>query len=826
MRNGGRQRGPEHDLLGGPKVVMNPWLSTRFRHLAWLVAGAFFAIAAQAERVPRTIDNSNAWRLRGSVSPRARAEFDRGAVDGSLPMEGMKLVFQPTPAQQGRLDALLRQQLDPSSPTYHKWLTPEEYADLFGVSPGDLARATTWLRHQGFTSIIPARSRTWISFNGSAAQVEAAFQTPIHHYLVNGSVHYANAAEPALPGAFRGVVIAIGGLNDFRPKPHGFVHSVHPNFTSDISGKHFLAPDDFATIYDIQRPYNSGINGSLEAIAVMGQTDLSTDSNNNNQYDVQTFRSVSNLPAANLQVILVPGQSDPGSTAADQDEANLDLEWSGAVARSAKLIYVNSKNALFTSLQYAVDQNLAPVLSISYGLCEAQFSSTDVATLTGMGQQANAQGQTIVSSSGDSGAADCDYSSDPNNPVKSATHGYAVDVPASLPYVTGMGGTEFSEGDDTGATQYWAGTNNGNNGSALSYIPEMVWNDTAADGSLAATGGGVSTLFSKPSWQAGAGVPSDGQRDVPDVSLSSSADHDGYLICSRSSCVSGYRNSDQTLTVIGGTSTAAPTFAGIVALLVQQTNEPQGNINPVLYGLAASSPGVFHDITTGDNMVPCTQGTTDCPNGGSIGYSAGPGYDLTTGLGSVDAGALAAAWNGPTNPDFLLAAQSTSLSIVRGTPVTDVLTVTGLAGYSTSVNLTCTVSFTVTSTTCSISPSSITPNGTATVTVTATSLSAKLRTTPRFHSAWQVAGGLFFAAGLLFAGTSGDRSKHRSRKAWSGLLGLVTICVLLGTVSCGGGSSSSSSPQQSIPQPQSGTVTVQATSGSLNHTVEISVTVN
>ena len=454
-------------------------------------------------------------------------------------MEGMRLVFQPTPEQQSSLDILLRQQLDPSSPNYHKWLTPEQYAERFGVSPGDIRRVAEWLRRQGFTPVIAARSRTWIGFNGSAAQVEAAFHTPIHQYLVNGEMHYANAAEPSLPGAFRGVVMAIGALNDFRPRPHGIAKSVTPHFTSDISGKHFLAPNDFAIIYNLQGLYHSGINGSGEAIAVMGQTDLSTDTNHNNQYDVQTFRSVSNLPAASLQAILVPGQTDPGSTTADQDEANLDLEWSGAVAPNAKLIYVYSKNALFTSMQYAVDQDLAPVISISYGLCEAQFSSNDVATLTAMGQQANAQGQTIVSSSGDAGPADCDFSTDPNNPVKSATHGYAVDVPASLPYVTGMGGTEFSDGDGTGGTQYWSATNNGNNGSAISYIPEMVWNDTAADGFLAATGGGVSTLFTKPSWQTGAGVPADGQRDVPDLALSSSADHDGYLICSRSSCVTG-----------------------------------------------------------------------------------------------------------------------------------------------------------------------------------------------------------------------------------------------------------------------------------------------
>ena len=268
------------------------------------------------------------------MPPRARAEFDRGAVDGSLQMEGMRLVFQPTPEQECSLDILLQQQLDPSSPNYNNWLTPEQYADRFGLSPGDINRVADWLRRQGFTSVIEARSRTWISFNGSAAQVEAAFHTPIHQYLVNGEMHYANTAEPALPGAFRDVVMAIGALNDFRPRPHGIVRSVHPNFTSEISGNHFLAPDDFATIYDIQGLYNSGINGSGQAIAVMGQTDLSTDTNHDNQYDVQTFRSVSNLPAANLQVILVTGQTDPGSTTADQDEANLDLEWSGAVART------------------------------------------------------------------------------------------------------------------------------------------------------------------------------------------------------------------------------------------------------------------------------------------------------------------------------------------------------------------------------------------------------------------------------------------------------------------------------------------------------------
>ncbi|MGO9519474.1 MAG: S8 family serine peptidase, partial [Candidatus Korobacteraceae bacterium] len=601
--------------------------------------------------------------------------------------------------------------------------------------------------------------------------------------------------------------------------------SVQPHFTSDVSGKHFLAPDDFATIYDIHGLYNSGIDGSFEAIAVLGQTDLSTDTNHNNQYDVLTFRSVANLPSANLQVTLVPGQSDPGSDTSDQDEANLDLEWAGAVARNATLIYVNSKNALFTSLQYAVDQNLAPVISISFGLCEAQLGKSDVATLTAAAQQANAQGQTIVASSGDSGPADCDYNT-PNNKVTSATHGYAVDVPASLPYVTGMGGTEFSEGDGTGATQYWSGTNNSNGGSALSYIPEMVWNDTAMDGSLAASGGGVSTLFSKPSWQAGAGVPADGQRDVPDLALNASADHDGYLICSRSSCVNGFRRSDQTLNIIGGTSAAAPTFAGIVTLLVQQANQPQGNVNPILYGLAASAPNVFHDITTGDNMVPCTQGSKDCPSSGMIGFSAGPGYDLTTGLGSVDVGALAAAWNGPTNPDFLLSAQSASLTLTRGTPATDLVTMTGLAGYSMGANLTCTVSATLTNTTCLINPATINPNGAATLTVSANPLSASLRGNPLLQPAWEMANGLLFAAGLLLTRSSRRRSRIGKFSRYSALLGFFAVCVLAATASCGGGGGNSNPPQSSPPAPQGGTITVQGTSGSLQRSMVITVAVN
>src|SRR5947199_6405943 len=199
--------------------------------------------------------------------------------------------------------------------------------------------------------------------------------------------------------------------------------------------------------------------------------------------------------------------------------------------------------------------------------------------------------------------------------------GLAVDIPASLPSVTGLGGTEFRETNNSS----WAEANDPSYGSALSYIPEIAWNDTAAAGVLSAGGGGRSIYFSKPAWQAAPGVPNDNTRDVPDISLSASGGHDGYLMCSLGRCVNGFRSSSGALTVVGGTSAGAPAFAGIVAIINQVSRSSQGNINPKLYSLTTSASAVFHDITSGGNQVPCRTGTADCPSGGSIGYSAGAG---------------------------------------------------------------------------------------------------------------------------------------------------------------------------------------------------------
>jgi hypothetical protein len=583
------------------------------------------------DRILRKPEAKSKVVLEGNVHPFARPRYDQGRVDASFRMERITMMFKPTDAQQSELDKLVEEQQNPASPNYHKWLTPEEFGDRFGLSPNDVSQIVSWLKAQGFSVNEIARTRRWVAFSGQARQVESAFQTTMHMYTVEGKSFYANATDPVIPAAFADVVSGFRSLHNFplNPRPRvRHVDATSPDFTSSVTGNHYLVPADFATIYDLGSLYAAGFDGTGQKIAVMGQTNVQVS-------DVSAFRAASGLPANDPQVVIVPGSSDPGIVNGDVEEAALDLEWSGAVGRNAQIIFVTSKNGVFDSLQYTISQNLAPVISISYGSCEKNFTAQEASSIAALAQQANAQGMTIVASSGDSGATDCE-----NTSAKIATQGLAVDIPASIPYVTAVGGSEFHE-----VTTSWSASSNAsNNGSALSYIPEVVWNDTATAGSLSAGGGGRSIYFSKPSWQTGAGVPNDGARDVPDISLNASGRHDGYLICSLGSCVNGFRSSNGGLLVVGGTSAGAPAFAGVVAIINQLSNSSQGNVNPALYALAATSPAVFHDITSGGNQVPCQAGSPSCPSGGSIGYSAGVGYDQASGLGSVDIANLVTAW--------------------------------------------------------------------------------------------------------------------------------------------------------------------------------------
>jgi subtilase family serine protease len=761
------------------------------------------------------LENTPSVRLAGHIPPLKQSGQDVGAVDPSRKLS-LALIFGRSSSQQAALEQLLQEQQDPKSAGFHKWITPAEYASAYGLSEKSVEEITNWLNSRGAVVRAVSPSRNRIAFEATANQAENLFDVQLRGYRVNGELHYSNNAEPAVPESLSSLVVGIRGLNDFRLKPRSVRNRrrLRANFTSSISGNTFLVPDDFATIYDLKALYNSGVNGTGQKIAVAGQTDILLS-------DIEAFRTAAGLTKNDPQVVL--DGSDPGTNLNDMTEADLDLEWSGAVAKNATILYVNSSN-VFNSFEYAITQNLAPVLSISYGGCESSYSASDVQTLESLTQQANAQGITITAASGDSGAADCDTS------TASASQGLAVDLPASLPYVTGLGGTRFVEGSNS--SQYWSTTNNSSNGSAIGYIPEEGWNDTAADGTLSASGGGASTLFSKPSWQTGTGVPADGHRDVPDLALNASPDHDGYLMCTNGSCTNGFRAADNTLTVVGGTSAGSPTFAGIVALLNQKYGAGQGNINSRLYALAASSPSAFHDVTTGTNIVPCTSGSTNCTNG-SLGYSAGTGYDQVTGLGSVDAFNLATDWQTSTGTsneaDFQLSVSPSTATISRGSSGTATVSITAVNSFSGTVTLSCSVPATFSAGDCAISPASIATAGTATVTI-GTLHAALQKETKEFRAAAQPDRirregreriGSAIALGLLsllaLALSPGPR--------WPRLQVVTGLCAVLlaaACMGCGGGASSATSSSVSV-----GSYTFQITgkSGTLSHSSNITVTV-
>jgi uncharacterized protein (TIGR03437 family) len=632
---------------------------------AMLTLCGFAAIgnAQPLNRIIRPIDNTARTALAGQLHPKATAANDRGRVAPDLQLTWVTLTFSPSASQKADLEQLLAAQQDPKSPSYHQWLTPEQYADRFGLSQADFDKITSWLTGQGLTIATVARGRTWVAVNGSAAQVENAFQTELHQYQVDGEVHFANATEPSLPAAFAGVVLSIRGLHDFRMR----ALNVAPRYTSK-SGDHYLAPADFATIYDIAPAYSAGIDGTGQTIVVAGQTQLEA-----NLADIARFRNTFGLSATLPQVVLVPG-SRSAMSSNDLPEADLDVEWSGAVARNASIIYVYAapnSGGVMSAVQYAIDQSLAPVISVSYGSCEPENPLSDATTFQAWAQQGNAEGITWINASGDDGAADCN---DHENP------GLAVDLPASVPQIVGVGGTEFTEGSG----QYWNASNNTTTGaSALSYIPETSWNDSVQDQMPSASGGGSSIYFSQPSWQLlYPGVATDNVRHVPDVALSGSADHDGYLVFTG--------GSEQ---IYGGTSVSAQVFGGITALVNQyqvssgkQTTPGIGNANAELYPLAKANPAIIHDITTGNNVVT-SQGcsgrvTRTCS---AVGYNAGVGYDPVTGLGSVDVWNLIQAWSGGTVAPPAPAVTLSLLSNLTSLDTTDVTFLVATATNATGV---------------------------------------------------------------------------------------------------------------------------------------------
>jgi pseudomonalisin len=638
--------------------------------LSLLILGTGIALAQTpdfrsvrpAARITRVVDETALVARPGNVHPMARAEFDNGLAPADTRMDRMILLLKPDAAQESVLETLLAAQQDPQSPEYRRWLTPEEFGERFGASESDINQLVAWLTSRGFQVEPTPASHRQIVFSGTAGQVRSAFHTEVHVYNTRTERHYANAQDPSIPEAFADVVAGVVSLNDFQSLPmHRGTAAVgaSPEFTSGAS--HYLSPSDFATIYDAAGLYTQSIDGTGQSVAVAGRSNL-------NLSDVQNFRSTFGLPS-NDPTVIVNG-TNPGVVSTDeQTEATLDVEWSGATAPKASIQFVvsastNTSDGVTLSSQYIVNHNLAPVMTLSFGNCEAAIGSAGNQFWNSLWQQAAAQGITVLVAAGDSGAAGCDSPSS-----TSATGGAGVNGLCSSPYSTCVGGTQFA--DTANPTAYWSASNSSTFGSALSYIPETTWNQSGTVGGgsdLWAGGGGASQVYTKPSWQNVSGVPADGHRDVPDVSLTAST-HDAYII-----------EMNGSLYAVGGTSAPTPALGGLMSLAVQKTASRLGNANPELYALAASQASagaaVFHDVISGNNSVP-----------GQTGFNANAGYDLVTGLGSVDVALLVNNWGGGavSAPAFQLSSASSSVSFAPGGGASVSLNVSGSGGFNSAV---------------------------------------------------------------------------------------------------------------------------------------------
>ncbi|HTJ30658.1 MAG TPA: protease pro-enzyme activation domain-containing protein [Acidobacteriaceae bacterium] len=788
---------------------------------------AFTAVAQQpAPRIVREVSSAQRATVPGSATPRAQAQYSTGRLAADSPLQGMSIFFSRTDAQEAALKTLIAAQHNPASSLYHQWLTPDQFAARFGLNDADITKIQGWLEQQGFVVESVSRGKDMIRFSGTAAQAEQAFSTELHTYSIptarGKESHFAAATAISVPSALSGVVLSVHGLDNFKPHTHLSSRrtQLKPNFTLNSYGSQsvFFDPGDIGTVYDVAQEYNSSYTGAGQTIVIVGQSAVSTS-------DLQAFWSAANITRDNPTMTLVPGTGNSTIyTGGDEAESDLDIEWAGAIAKGAALnfVYVGSSASAstFDSILYAIDAQLGTIISSSYGDCETDLGSYNFESYL---QRADAQGQTVLSASGDSGATDCIANT---NLTSTQQKALAVDYPASSPYVTAVGGTQISTANDNYVTPgdgYWSSVSGSSstvtsqNSTALKYIPEQAWNEnsicdqnaTTAAQAICGGGGGKSSLFPTPSWQTGvSGIPTDNHRYVPDVALNAAIYYPGYLFCTsdqsfwdtadgqQSSCTQGFLDSSSGIpTSGGGTSFATPIFAGMLALINQQQGYTTGQalINPTLYTLAANSStysSAFHDITTGNNACNLSG---FCSSSTSSSYAAATGYDLATGLGSVDLFNLAAAWPANTGTGVGLISTTTSISPTTSSPAlnandTFTITVAPTSGGGTpsgSVKITVDTNAAITET--------LTSNGTYTYT---TSFST---TGPH----------------TIAVGYTGDSTYAASSSS---------ITVTVPTASSGSGSFTMSATNISVGQGNSGSSTITITpSGGYTGTVELSV---
>ncbi|HTV52614.1 MAG TPA: protease pro-enzyme activation domain-containing protein [Steroidobacteraceae bacterium] len=594
--------------------------------------------------------------LPGHVHALAQRGFDAGEAPSSLQPQGLELELAPQPAQQRALDELIAAQQNPRAAQYHHWLTPAQYGRRFGASAASIAALTRYLQSYGIDVQSPPPSGARLPFRASTAQLEAAFHTQIHSFLVRARRHYSNVSDPELPAALAPLVREVRGLNDFVPRP---LVSPAPQLLYQ-GGDDYVGPTDFAIIYNLLPLYRAGITGDGITIAVGGQSDIAPSVANG-------FWSSVGITPPQLTSEAVPGGDDPGQTQdLNEEEAYLDVEVAGGIAPGAHILLVRDTNVL-RSAEYVIDQNLAPLLSISFASCEADMPAQNAST-SALFEQAASEGITVTVATGDDGVSGCENTGGTAGVL--AHTGYAVNGIASTPYDLAVGGTGF---DPTQPQNWSSSPAAGTLATALSHIPEMVWNSTCADPQwaqfygfgadllgfcsatsleghanpfidVAASGGGVSSCIAldaegactggylQPSWQSGVpGLGTAGARVLPDVSVIAT----GWILCSYDT--SPCDPSSSSVKVSNGTSAGAAAIASILALLEQSQiaagsgNARQGLIDPLLYSLASveyASPStltgcnaslgdgigadcVFYDVTAGNNDVPCNVASFD-----------------------------------------------------------------------------------------------------------------------------------------------------------------------------------------------------------------------
>ena len=682
-------------------------------------------------RITEAVDEHRMVTVWGNTRPEANARNDRGRVSDDLLLSHLLLLLKRSPQQESELEEFIDQLQNKTSPNYHRWLTAAQYGEQYGVAQQDIDKVTAWLESHGFVINVVYPNAMLIDFSGSAGLVREAFRTEVHTVQAAGESHIANMSDPQIPAALAPVVEGIVSLNNFRPHPM-YKPRVQPAYTAS-SSEHLIVPADLATIYNLNPLFSIGISGQNQTVVVVEDTDVY-----NNGADWTTFRStfgLSGFTSGSLtQVNPAPPSgmnncSDPGVNS-DEGEAILDAEYASAAAPSAAIVIASCADTTtfggLIAMQNVLNASGTPpaVMSMSYGECEAENGATQNAAYSSTFQQAAGEGVSFFVSSGDEGAASCDAD------ATQATHGIGASGFATTPYNVAVGGTDFGDTYAGTTASFWNSTNTANYGSAKSYIPEIPWNDSCASvliasfegysatygtsgfcnsttatshdaflSTVAGSGGpsgcatgspstpgvvsGTCAGWPKPTWQSGLfGNPSDGVRDIPDVSLFAANGiwghyyvfcwsdrtyrHDGAASCS---------GAPSTWSGAGGTSFSSPIMAGIQAL-VNQVHGSQGNPNPIYYEIAKSEYGasgnsacdssnlpptgrglvtacVFYDVTQGDMDVNCqqlsgsayncyldsaTNGVLSSSNSSyQPSFSTAPGWDFATGIGSVNA---------------------------------------------------------------------------------------------------------------------------------------------------------------------------------------------